>query len=170
MTLNEMFDVVAGNSDILYSVKTKIKCDCNTIVGEKVSNYLPMNFKGDWQKIIGNLQAYISEEKDTLDLCYDCFANKHIQIEYNDVVVIQIERAYPDARIYKIDLNKITIVLNGNIYVFRAAIEHSTSHFIAHILRADSTWESYDDMKNKKFFKTPNSFYSVQYFYVNINQ
>lgn len=169
MTVNEMLNVIAMSSDVVYSVKTKKSpCLCRLITKQSTSTCIRMNFKGDWQKIIGNLQSCIGQSQNH-DYCYQCFTKIDVEFEYNNIAVIHIELAYPNDQIYKIELNKISknIILNDNIYEFRAAVQYTPGHFIAHLFRKNGKFETYDDLKHAKVQRTPKSFYSVFYFYVN---
>lgn len=113
--MNEMFSTLQTKSKILYSMK--VICEgCTGIVDER--KYLPTKFKGDWRYIIKNLQEFLDHETYRYNnICKDCSSSRS-KLEFNEVVVIEIENAYPDEEIHLIakdDISK-SIVLEGTKY------------------------------------------------------
>lgn len=170
MTINEMFFKLSDNSSVIFSAKAQGICECCSFVNsENIYKYVPTTFKGDWANIIENIEAYTNElENFSCDICKECFSQLDTHILLNDVLVVNIEMAYPNKDIYDFELEKISkhIIFEQQRFEFRAAIEYSSNHFIAHIKRNNQVWETYDDLKSLNVQKTPKSFYSVQYYYV----
>lgn len=166
MCMNEMFHTLQSKSTILYSMK--IICeDCSSEID--VRRYIPTRFRGNWQYTIKNLDRYLDHEVYAYNnVCENCSSSRS-KIEFNEVVVIEIENAYPDESIHPIEKDEISkvIILDRIKYGFRAAIQFTNKHFIAHILRGNNKWETYDGLNNAKVQRTPKSFHSILYFYGN---
>lgn len=170
MTINEMFNKLSENSNVIFSMKTKTVCgECNSITNEKIHKYVPMRFVGEWKTIIGDIQAFTEFDSFNSEMCPKCSILLDSHITYNDVVVIHIEMAYPDTLPHLIEMDKISnyILLSDKLYEFRAAVQYTSNHFIAHIKRNDDVWQTYDDLKSS-VQKPTKSFYSVQYYYVKV--
>lgn len=127
--------------------------------------------KGDWASVIANIQSYILFDEKTRNVCSECCKNLKVETKYNDVVLIHTENAYPDDKMYPMRKEKCckAIVLNEEEYQLQAAIEYTSAHFIAHILRNNKKWESYDGVHSARVQQTPAAFHSVVLFYVRTN-
>lgn len=175
MGINEMFDTLNSNSEVLCSVKSRDKClSCDFIGNEKFHMYVPMKFKGDWKNIVQNLQSYVDTDVLTIgdeNLCPKCESELDMQILLNNILVIHIELAYPNTLIHKVEMSKISgeITIHDKQYEFRAAIEYGAKHFVAHVKRNNGVWQTYNDLKSPHTQKPPKSFYSVLYFYVKLD-
>lgn len=168
--MNEMYTALITNSDVMYSMKEYKECkSCNRNLDHKIHKYVAMSFKNHWSHVIQNLQQYVSDNNQCVqnENCESCSAPLETILVFNEVVIIAIENAYPTDDCFQFEREKITksIVLNNKKYQFRAAVEHKSAHFIAHIMRNNKLWETYDGIRSAKIQRTPNSFFSVLYFY-----
>lgn len=171
MSVNEMLTSLHEQSHVLYSVTTTKTCKKCDYESQTTAKYLPTKMQGAWANVIANLQKYILFDEKTRNVCSECCTKMEVKTEYNDVVVIHTENAYPDDKMYRMRKEKIckVIILHEEEFQLRAAIEYTSAHFIAHILRNNQKWGSYDGVRSAKVQQTPATFHSVVLFYVKTN-
>lgn len=169
MCFNEMMKKLETISKVIYSMEEIKHCKtCNLNIDVKKHTYVPRKFKGDWRIILPNLQKYIYEMNESTDqVCETCFSLLDRETHFAEHVIIDIESCYPDDKIHpfkKDDVSK-SITLKNQTYDFKAAVEYKPGHFIAHILRNNNIYETYDGLRSSRIQRTPSEFYSVAFFY-----
>lgn len=186
MPLAEMVEVLTKHSDMIYSANEYSVCKkCNNKIKDRTHLYLPLDNMSNWQYFIKNLQACV----DKIDWTFDhvrknckCGMQMELKIKFNSIVLINLWPQYPypynDPVVYPypMDKNQITkqIQLDGKKYDFRGAIEARGPHAVAHVIRNNGQWETYDDLV-PTIAETPIAFTSnlyvygkIRYFYRNV--
>lgn len=138
-----------GNSDILSSRTRIVKC---SRCGKEESSECPfVNYLYD-DFDFSNVQESIVAEKTRV--CGECSTKTAaIENEFHDIVVIDCEPMIESQRkLTNINAIQNRIQLNGIEYELFACIQYDDSlkHFIPHIKRKVSKWETYDDLNRTR--------------------
>lgn len=160
------------DSSFLYSLKeinTCPKCDYTFEEKNAFANNKQLFYKID----LKHLSKYI-RYKDTTSRCRKCMARLQTTVQYSNILAFDVEPLTKEA-ISQIKINDVQkkLHMNENVYDLFAVVEFKETisgvhHFIAHIKRADGTWETYDDLKkaavrSRHCATTPISIFAVFY-------
>lgn len=170
MTSTEMLNALNKQSNFFYSAKEFAVCKKCKIKNEIKTHVTLPTFNYDWKLFVQNMQLCIEDYEWTMDecLCEKCKNKMELNVEYDSVILIDIEGQYPDYRnMYIIDEKEIprTLEFKGKVYEFRGAVGYELDHGLAHVKRNNGHWQSYDGCKSTNVINTPSSFMSYLYVY-----
>lgn len=161
----------ADMDSLLLSSITEInpcsECDCTFEDKNALGNNNRLYDKIDLKR----LSKYIAYDDSMSWRCRKCNAQMLTTVNYSDIVVFDVE-PLSGKHLHQTKINEVQAKLhmNGNIYELFAVVEFKPSavHFVAHVKRANETWESYDDLqkeviRSRKCTTTPIHIFAVFY-------
>lgn len=129
-------------------IKTCSECECTFQEKNAFGNNNRLYDKIDLKR----LSKYIVYDDSMTCCCRKCNAQLFTTMNYSDIIVFDVE-PLSDKYLHHTKINEMQAKLHmkENIYELFAVVEFKPSivHFVAHVKRADETWESYDDLQKE---------------------
>lgn len=142
MSVIDMFIELCGKNNVLYSMAEEKRCPSCSNYSRTMKTSLPLscvNFN------IGNFNHSIrlKSQSKHCDKC-NVGMNMEIQRTLSPVVIVDLDGMQNS----NVPIGKIQqcLVLDGKKYRLYGLIKITGNHFIAHALRSDGLWHTYDDL------------------------
>lgn len=89
--------------------------------------------------------------------CSNCEKPCTVSYKKNEILVMDVEVLDLHGKHQPIKLEDISknIFIEADKYALKGVVELTSSHFIAHVRRNDSAFETYDDLKPSRLGKSP---------------
>lgn len=143
MSVIDMFIGLCSKNPVLYSMTEEKRCPSCSNHYRTMKTSLPLRCAN---LDIGNLSKSI-HFKDQSKPCEKCNVGMNLENErtLNPVVIVDLDGTQnPEISIAQMQQ---FLILHGKKFQLRGLIESTGDHFIAHALRADGLWHTYDDLR-----------------------